>query len=35
VVAGTLVWTVGQVVVSLRAREPIYDLGEGTEARAR
>lgn len=35
VIACTLVWTVAQIVVSVRARQPIYDLDHGTEARAR
>ena len=32
VIAGTLVWVVSQIVVTMRARIPIYDLPEGGES---
>jgi len=36
VIACTLAWTTTQIVVSVRAREPIYDLGsQGAEASVR
>lgn len=35
VIACTLVWMVAHIVVSVRARQPIYDLDHGTEAHAR
>lgn len=35
VIAGTLVWTTSQIVFALRARQPVYDLDTGSEARAR
>lgn len=34
VVACTLAWTVSQIVVSTRARRPVYDLDHGGEAHA-
>jgi ATP synthase protein I len=34
VIGCTLAWTTAQVVVSVRARQPVYDLSQGTEARA-
>jgi ATP synthase protein I len=32
VIAGTLVWVVSQIVVTMRVRIPIYDLPEGGES---
>jgi ATP synthase protein I len=35
VITCTLAWTVAQIVVSVRSRQPVYDLAHGTEAGTR